>query len=75
MIYYKELQNAPLSFRGLSRMDVNGDYFVYVNADLSDEVKKRTIQHELSHIKNGDLNQRDLTGCEAERRSKNGEGI
>ncbi|MDD5887702.1 MAG: ImmA/IrrE family metallo-endopeptidase [Oscillospiraceae bacterium] len=75
MIFFKELQNAPLSFRGLSRVDSEGNYFIYVNANLSDEAKERTIQHEMSHIQNGDLEQRDLTGCEAERRNKYGEGI
>ena len=75
MIYYKAKFDMPGGIYGFTVEDSCGDYTIFVNGNLSDEAKERTIQHEMSHIQNGDLEQRDLTGCEAERRSKNGEGI
>ena len=70
MIYIKARDDMPGGIYGFTVEDQSGDYTVFVNANLSDEARERTIQHELQHIKNGDLERRDLTGCEAEQRSK-----
>lgn len=58
-IFYKEL-TAPLSCRGFVLEDPDGDFTVFVNRDLSPEQKERTIEHELSHIRHGDLELRRL---------------
>lgn len=33
------------------RVDNNGDYNIYIDERLSDEAKKRKLNHELTHIK------------------------
>ena len=45
----------PSYIRGLSRQDVNGDYTILINANLSDEAKRRAFLHEMGHIKNEDF--------------------
>lgn len=52
---------GPLSVRGFVYEDKDGDYTVFINDDLSDEAKARVKEHELEHIKRGDL-QSELTG-------------
>lgn len=75
MIFIKSRDDMPGGIYGFSVEDSEGNYTIFVNGNLSMEATDRTIQHEISHIQNGDLEQRDLTGCEAERRNKYGEGI
>ena len=41
----------PLKVKGVTVLDNNGDYNVYINVLLSDDVQKRTTRHELIHIK------------------------
>lgn len=53
-IFYR-LVDLPLSVRGFTLQDQDGDYNVYVNQNLCPAAMERTIQHELEHIKSGDL--------------------
>ena len=41
----------PLTIRGFTIPDENGDFNIYINCDLSEEAKKRSLKHELTHIK------------------------
>ena len=50
MIRHRVIEGLPLSVRGLVHQDLNGDYMILINANLSDEQKERTMQHELNHI-------------------------
>lgn len=70
MIYYKAKFDMPGGIYGFTVEDSCGDYTIFVNGNLSAEAIERTIKHEIGHIQNGDLDQRDLTGCEAENFSK-----
>lgn len=42
----------PPKVRGVTVVDSEGDYNVYINTLLSDEVQRKTQRHELRHIVN-----------------------
>lgn len=48
-----------LSFRstvyGITVLDAEGDYNVYINSNLSPEKKQKALEHELRHIQCGHL--------------------
>lgn len=41
----------PLAIEGATVLDADGNYNVYINTLLSYETQKRTVRHELAHIK------------------------
>lgn len=45
----------PLSIRGFVKEDVDGNYVIFINDNLSDERKRKTLEHELKHIYGEDL--------------------
>lgn len=49
------LLEMPLSVRGFTREDANGEYTIVINALLNDEARAKTLEHELSHIKRNDF--------------------
>jgi Zn-dependent peptidase ImmA (M78 family) len=53
-IFIREL-GMPLSIRAFTTIDQDGDYNVFVNANLSEEAKRLALQHEELHIKRGDF--------------------
>ena len=46
----------PLTIRAFTLPDANGEFNIYVNMDLSDEAKKKSLAHEIKHIKRNDFN-------------------
>ena len=54
MIHIREIK-MPLSVRAFTVPDSNGDYNIYINMDLSDEAKKKSLAHEQRHISNNDF--------------------
>lgn len=52
MIFIREIE-LPMKIRGYTSPDVDGNYNVYINRDLDDHVKKKALNHELSHIEKG----------------------
>lgn len=48
----------PLTIKGFTRPDMDGDYDVIINADLSDEAKLKAYRHEMQHILNNDFENR-----------------
>ena len=40
----------PPKIKGVTVIDVEGDYYVYINTLLSPEAQKRAQKHELTHI-------------------------
>ena len=46
---------APLVFHAVTLLDRDGNYNMYLNADLSEEARMEAVEHELAHIENGDL--------------------
>lgn len=63
-VFYR-LFHGPLSIRGFVLPDANGDYTVFVNDDLSEELKAKTILHEQEHIALGHL-ESDVDASELE---------
>lgn len=41
----------PPTVKGVTTIDSDGNYNIYINLLLSDEAKKKTLDHELIHIK------------------------
>lgn len=41
----------PSTVEGVTVTDANGDYNIYINANLSPAKKQKTLDHELCHIK------------------------
>lgn len=62
--YYRSLQSLPYqipgAFRGVILEDSNGDFNIYINTDLCDERKLKTIIHERMHAFRGDTSTKDL---------------
>lgn len=50
MIICRETDAFDISIRGLVKMDSEGNYNIYIHRDLSDEAKRKTLEHELRHI-------------------------
>ena len=61
------LIDLPHTVKGMTVLDEEGDYNVYLNARLSGEQRVVAFRHELEHIKNGDFYREDSVG-EKERR-------
>lgn len=66
MIFVREVE-LPIRVRGYTSPDVDGNYNVYINRDLDDSVKRRTLKHELSHIEGGHCFCEDISTYEVER--------
>lgn len=45
--------DLPMTIRGATVKDANGDYNVYINARLSDDGRAAAFRHEIEHIKQG----------------------
>lgn len=45
----------PISVKGVTAMDSDGFYNIYINSRLSYEEQKKTIAHEMEHIVRGDF--------------------
>ncbi len=50
----------PLTIRGFTVPDANGDFNIYINESLSEAAKKKSLEHERNHIINNDF-QKDMS--------------
>ena len=50
----------PLTIRAFTVPDANGDYNIYINNDLSEEAKEKSLKHEKMHIENNDFSSSEL---------------
>ena len=64
------LMPLPPHVRAFTMPDEQGDYNVYVNAVLSGEQQRRSLQHELRHIRRDDFYKRDSSAREIEEENK-----
>lgn len=55
MIYTRQAGDLPHGVRGFVVHDENDDYTIFLNDRLGREANLKTLDHELEHIKNGDL--------------------
>ncbi len=56
---YVRLINLPSSVKGVTVLDENDDYNIYINQKLSPEQQKKVYEHEKNHIDNGDFHNFD----------------
>lgn len=59
MIFLREIK-MPLTIRAFTIPDANGDFNIYINKDLSDSAKRKSLEHEKAHIKRNDF-QKEFT--------------
>lgn len=45
----------PLTVRGVTVVDGDGNYNVYINSQLSSDEQKQTLLHEMTHVRRGDF--------------------
>ena len=45
----------PLTVRGVTVVDGDGNYNVYINSRLSSDEQKQTRLHEMTHVRRGDF--------------------
>lgn len=55
MIYTRLSTNLPSGVGGFTLLDAEGDYTIFLNAHDSSEHNKKTVEHEMEHIKHGDF--------------------
>ena len=58
-IFIREMK-MPLTIRAFTVPDANGDYNIYINNDLSEEAKEKSLKHEKAHIENNDFGSDEL---------------
>ncbi len=61
MIFVREIK-MPLTIRAFTIPDANGDFNIYINEDLSDAAKRKSLAHEQLHIKRNDF-QKDMSAA------------
>ena len=59
MIIIREIK-MPLTIRAFTVPDANGDFNIYLNENLSDEAKMRSLAHEKKHIERNDFQSSSL---------------
>ncbi len=58
-IILREL-DMPLTVRAFTIPDANGNFNIYININLSDEAKRKSLEHEMLHINNNDFGSDDM---------------
>ena len=58
-IFIREMK-MPLTIRAFTVPDANGDYNIYINNDLSEEAKEKSLNHEKKHIEENDFGSCEL---------------
>ena len=52
-VIIRKVDFLPLSIKGMTVLDTNGDYNIYLNAKLAHDEQVRAFRHELEHIRQG----------------------
>lgn len=47
--------DLPCETHGFVKEDADGNYNIYINARMSLDMQRKTIRHELNHVRNGDI--------------------
>ena len=48
------LIDMPTAIKGISSLDEDGNFNIYINARLSQDMQTEAYQHEMAHLKRGD---------------------
>ena len=60
MDYIVRYVSLPRNVHGMTVMDENGFYNVYINSDQSDEIQRAAYDHELKHLERNDFSKCDI---------------
>lgn len=52
------LANDMGSIKGCAKQNCDGSYTIFINARMGAMQQKRTLEHELKHIENGDFDKK-----------------
>lgn len=63
---FLRLASMPMTVKGVTIPDAEGDYTVFINDALCPETRKRVIEHEMAHIRQNHFSD-TLTVEDAER--------
>ena len=69
--YTVQLVSLSGRVKGFSTKGVDDDYIIFINQNLSYEQQRNALQHELEHIKNGDLDGSDRSVAVIENEAHN----
>lgn len=58
---YVQLIDLPTTIRAFTKRHVNDTYTIVINSKLNDDMRLKTYEHELHHIKNDDFEKKDLS--------------
>lgn len=47
--------DLPCRCRGYVKRDSDGNYNIYINSRLSIDMQRKTVRHELDHVRKGDF--------------------
>ena len=53
------IENLPLSVKGFVFLDSTDSPCIVLNARMPEEIRRKTYNHEMKHIRNGDLTNMD----------------
>ncbi len=53
--YNVQLMDLPPSIKGFARNNPDGSYTIILNSRLNLETQRKSMEHELEHIKRGDF--------------------
>lgn len=54
-VFVSVCEELPNRVKGLITVDRNGNQFILINSNLSDEMKAETLKHEMLHLVRDDL--------------------
>lgn len=60
MDYIVRYVSLPMHVHGMTVLDENGFYNVYINRDQSDEIQRAAYDHELKHLERNDFSKCDI---------------
>ena len=49
------VQNLSTKIKGIITVDSDGNPYIFINGNLSEEEQEKALQHELLHLKRNDL--------------------
>ena len=52
---YVRLLALPMTIRGVTVTDDEGDYNIYINSSLTPDQQKHVLKHEMTHIERNDF--------------------
>ena len=52
---YVRLLALPMTIRGVTVTDDEGDYNIYINSSLTPDQRKLVLKHEMTHIERNDF--------------------